>query len=444
MKVFDPSLTMKQQLQRALIGSVFLILAVFLIVLLGSGLGTISESRNRIISRLNEQTRIEVGKVSGAIADVVSQRLNTVAASVVQTMHSQALAFMRDTPTPLKSVSSWPEFEFKENCTVAMKCPGDSAFRALANNTFSAFVSLDSSSVYTMINYSPGNVPVLGAPFSTPSEFDRFNSSVQYRIPAFVNSKLALLDRVFSQVYSKGPSKDAMFFLYSAASMADPDNENQRLSILRQYPGMKRQVEDPSQVYDPAQRSWFTSAPTSGVGLRVYQETFTSQLVINLATKTSFYPSVSSDPVLPCPPIEMANYGATTEFAPYAASSGVCSSYYESYRQVDQAAANPSCCRSPCGLGPDFSDSVYNLDVPAAEGTMRSLQPNTYFGTRPYRCAARESGLRHLLGGSESKEKVTVVHAAVLALDEVAAILSRIEMQANRFVVICNDKTQEV
>ena len=45
---------------------------------------------------------------------------------------------------------------------------------------------------------------------------------------------------------------------------------------------------------------------------------------------------------------------------------------------------------------------------------------------------------------SESKERVTVVHAAVLALDEVAAILSRIEMQANRFVVICNDKTQEV
>ena len=83
MKVFDPSLTMKQQLQRALIGSVFLILAVFLIVLLGSGLGTISESRNRIISRLNDQTRIEVGKVSGAIADVVSQRLNTIAASVV-------------------------------------------------------------------------------------------------------------------------------------------------------------------------------------------------------------------------------------------------------------------------------------------------------------------------------------------------------------------------
>ena len=131
---------MKQQLQRALIGSVFLILAVFLIVLLGSGLGTISESRNRIISRLNDQTRIEVGKVSGAIADVVSQRLNTIAASVVQTMHSQALAFMRDTPTPLQSVSSWPEFEFKENCTVAMKCPGDSAVRALANNTFSAFI----------------------------------------------------------------------------------------------------------------------------------------------------------------------------------------------------------------------------------------------------------------------------------------------------------------
>lgn len=47
-------------------------------------------------------------------------------------------------------------------------------------------------------------------------------------------------------------------------------------------------------------------------------------------------------------------------------------------------------------------------------------------------------------GINEFKTKVTVVHAAVLALDEVAAILSRIEMQANRFVVICNDKTQEV
>ena len=437
MKVFDPSLTMKQQLQRALIGSVFLILAVFLIVLLGSGLGTISESRNRIISRLNEQTRIEVGKVSGAIADVVSQRLNTIAASVVQTMHSQALAFMRDTPTPLQSVSSWPEFEFKENCTVAMKCPGDSAVRALANNTFSAFISLNSSSVYTMINYSPGNVPLLGAAFSTPSEFDRLNSSVQYRIPAFVNSKLALLDRVFSQVYSKGPSKDAMFFLYSAASMADPDNENQRLSMLRQYPGMKRQVEDPTQVYDPAQRSWFTSAPTSGVGLRVYQETFTGQLVINLATKTSFYPSVASDPVLPCPPIQMATYGANTEFTPYAASSSVCSSYYESYRNVDRE--KPHCCQSLCKE--DFSSNYY-LDVPAAEGTIRSSQPNTYYGTRPYRCTARESGLRDSV--SDIKGKVTVVHAAVLALDEVAAILSRIEMQANRFVVICNDKTQEV
>ena len=441
MKVFDPSLTMKQQLQRALIGSVFLILAVFLIVLLGSGLGTISESRNRIISRLNDQTRIEVGKVSGAIADVVSQRLNTIAASVVQTMHSQALAFMRDTPTPLQSVSSWPEFEFKENCTVAMKCPSDSAVRALANNTFSAFISLNSSSVYTMINYSPGNVPLLGAAFSTPSEFDRFNSSVQYRIPAFVDSKLALLDRVFSQVYSKGPSKDAMFFLYSAASMADPDNENQRLSMLRQYPGMKRQVEDPTQVYDPAQRSWFTSAPTSGVGLRVYQETFTGKLVINLATKTSFYPSVASDPVLPCPPIQMATYGATTEFAPYAASSSVCSSYYESYRNVDRSSGEkPSCCQSPCR--DDFFYTNYHLDVPAAEGTMRSSQPNTYYGTRPYRCTAHESSMRD--GINEFKTKVTVVHAAVLALDEVAAILSRIEMQANRFVVICNDKTQEV
>jgi len=110
--------------------------------------------------------------------------------------------------------------------------------------------------------------------------------------------------------------------------------------------------------------------------------------------------------------------------------------------KLTQDPANPSCCRSPCGLGPGWS-SVYSLDVPAAEGTMQSSQPNTYFGTRPYRCAARESGLRHL-DGSESKEKVTVVHAAVLALNEVATILSRIEMQANRFVVICNDKTQEV
>ena len=235
--VFDPSLTMKQQLQRALIGAVFLIVAISLIVLLGSGLGTITASRNTIISRLNEQTRNEVAKVSGATADVLSQRLNTVAASVVQTLHFQALAIMRDTPTPLKSVKSWPEFEFKSGCVAALKCPADSATRNLADKD--AFVSLSSSSVYAMRNLNPGVVPVDGQAFTTSAEFDALQNPSSNPVPAFVNSKLALLDRVFPLVYSKGPSKDAMFFIYSAASMPDAANANQRLSVLRQYPGRR-------------------------------------------------------------------------------------------------------------------------------------------------------------------------------------------------------------
>ena len=421
--VFDPSLTMKQQLQRALIGAVFLIVAISLIVLLGSGLGTITASRNTIISRLNEQTRNEVAKVSGATADVLSQRLNTVAASVVQTLHFQALAIMRDTPTPLKSVKSWPEFEFKSGCVAALKCPADSATRNLADKD--AFVSLSSSSVYAMRNLNPGVVPVDGQAFTTSAEFDDLQNPLSNPVPAFVNSKLALLDRVFPLVYSKGPSKDAMFFIYSAASMPDAANANQRLSVLRQYPGMQRQVEDPSQVYDPSQRSWFTGAPTSGVGLRVYQETFTKQLVINLATKTTFRPSVTSDPVLPCPPVDMSISGSKTEFAPYAASSSVCNGYSAGYTNAELA--QPSCCRSACQDGTDFF-----MNVPAARGTMSTPKGA---GASPHRCTSRES---------RPDSEVTLVHAAVLALREVASILSKIEIQANRFIVICNPKTAEV
>ena len=428
MKVFDPSLTLKQQLQRALIGAVFLIVAIFLIVLLGSGLGTITASRNTISNRLNEQTRNEVSKVSGAIADVLSQRLNTVAASVVQTLHSQAMTFMRDTPTPLLAVASWPEFQFNAGCAAAMQCPSDTALRSLANNTFSAFSSLRSSSVYTMINSNPGIIPINGAAFTTATEFNRLSDSAQYPVPTFVNSKLALLDRVFPHVYSKGPSKDAMFFLYSAASMPDPADPIKRLSMLRQYPGMKRQVEDPNQVYDPAQRSWFTGAPTSGVGLRVYQETFTKQLVISLNTKTVFYPSVTSSPVLPCPPAEMLPSGSTTEFRPYAAPSGVCSSYSDAF-----SGGLGVCCTSAClaSSNPD----TYQLDIPVAPGT---LGTSATTGLRTYRCRAQENV------NFIDKGQVTLVHAAVMALSEVASILSKIEIQANRFIVICNRKTQEV
>lgn len=430
-RVFDPELTLKQQLQRALIGAVFLIVAIFLIVLLGSGLGTITASRNTIVARLNEQTRNEVAKVSGAIADVLSQRLNTVAASVVQTLHSQALTFMRDTPTPFKAVASWPEFEFNSGCAAAAKCPADTATRTLANNTFNAFASLSSSSVYAMINPAPGVTPVQGAAFTLPSEFNRMQDAALSPVPSYVNSKLALLDRVFPHVYSQGPSKDAMFFIYSAASMPDPANSIHRLSMLRQYPGMKRQVEDATQVYDPSQRSWFTSAPTSGVGLRVYQETFTKQLVINLATKTTFYPSVTSSPVLPCPPADMVPSGSTTEFAPYAASSGVCSNFRRFYGS-SHTTRNPNCCESACS---DSSANSYYMDMPAAAGTLGSPP---LAGVRPHTCTSQEN--QTFL----EKGQVTLVHAAVLALSEVAAVLSKIEIQANRFIVICNRKTQEV
>jgi hypothetical protein len=420
--VFDPSLTMKQQLQRALIGAVFIVVAVSLIVLLGSGLGTITASRNNIISRLNEQTRSEIAKVSGAIADVLSQRLSTVAASVVQTLHYQALAFMRDTPTPLKQVKSWAEFEFKSGCVASSKCPSDSANRALASKT--AFISLSSSSVYVMRNLNPGIIPIDGRAFTAPIEFDALQNPLINPVPAFVNSKLALLDRLFPLVYSKGPSKDAMFFIYSAASMPDPSDESRRLSMLRQYPGMQRQVEESDQVYDPSERSWFTSAPTSGVGLRVYQETFTKQLVINLATKTTFYPSVTSDPVLPCPPAEMSNFGSTTEFGPYAASSSVCNNYLESYTP-----ATVSCCKSVC----DDGSGDFHMNVPAAKGTLSKVG----LGPSPHKCASKQLP-------NAGKGQVTMVHAAVLALSEIASILSKIEIQANRFIVICNDKTKEV
>jgi hypothetical protein len=423
--VFDPSLTMKQQLQRALIGAVFIIVAISLIVLLGSGLGTITTSRNTIISRLNEQTRNEVAKVSGAIADVLSQRLNTVAASVVQTLQFQALAFMRDTPTPLKAVKSWPEFEFDPGCVATAKCPADSANRALANNTFSAFISLSSSSVYVMRNLNPGNIPVDGQAITTPVQFDAIQNPLTNPVPSFVNSKLALLDRVFPLVYSKGPSKDAMFFLYSAASMPDASDDSRRLSMLRQYPGMKRQVEDPSQIYDPSERSWFTGAPTSGVGLRVYQETFTKQLVINLATKTTFYPSVTSSPVLPCPPAELSNFGSTTEFGPYLASSSVCANYLQSY--IPQMV---SCCQSVCS---ESIDDFY-VNIPTAKGTLSTSKGS---GASTYKCSSKQLS-------NAQKGQVTLVHAAVLALSEVASILSKIEIQANRFIVICNDKTKEV
>ena len=64
-RIFDPSLTMKQQLQRALIGAVFLIVAIFLIVLLGSGLGTIDTSRSTIVRRLNHQQNAVNGSDPG-------------------------------------------------------------------------------------------------------------------------------------------------------------------------------------------------------------------------------------------------------------------------------------------------------------------------------------------------------------------------------------------
>jgi hypothetical protein len=276
-----------------------------------------------------------------------------------------------------------------------------------------------------MRNLNPGIIPVDGQALTTSAQFDDLQNSSLNPIPAFVNSKMALLDRVFPLVYSKGPSKDAMFFIYSAASMPDAANSNQRLSMLRQYPGMKRQVDDLSQAYDPSQRSWFTSAPNSGVGLKVYQETFTKQLVINLATKTTLHPSVTRHPALPCPPVDMGFSASATEFTPYAASAGVCSSYSEFY--TDAVRAQPACCRSAC-QGPDF----FYMNIPAAKGTVSTSKG---IGATPYRCTSKESQLN---------SEVTLVHAAVLALSEVASIISKIEIQANRFIVICNRKTAEV
>ena len=432
-RIFDPALTMKQQLQRALIGAVLFIVAIFLIVLLGSGLGTISTSRSTIVSRLNQQTRNEVAKVSGAIADVLSQRLNTVAASVVQTLQSQAMAFMRDTPTPLKPVSSWPEFDFVPGCA-GNQCPSDTATVSLATNTFNAFASLTSSSVYSMQNEAPGSVPVTGTAFTTTTQFQTNINSKP--VPSFVNSKLALLDRVFPLVYTKGPSSGAMFFLYSAASMPDPNNAGWTLSMLRQYPGMKRQADDTTQgVYDPAQRSWFTGAPTTGVGLKVYKETFTKQLVINLATKAIIYPSVTglsvtSNPVLPCPPTVMSYNGYTTEFNPYAPTTSICRNYGQFY--TGSASSLPSCCVSPCGTS---STNPY-MSMPTARGTMGTSYSSPSATTTT--CSSSQPS------SASNEGQVTLVHAAVLALSEVASILSKIEIQANRFIVICNAKTQEV
>ena len=419
---------MKQQLQRALIGAVFLIVAIFLIVLLGSGLGTIDTSRSTIVRRLNQQTQNEVAKVSGAIADVLSQRLNTVAASVVQTLQSQALAFMRDTPTPLKAVTSYAEFGFTSGCAPP-QCPADTASVSLADGTFQAFASLTASSVYSMRNVAPGIVPVDGTAFTTPQQFTDLTNSVTNPVPAFVNSKMALLDRVFPLVYTKGPSSGAMFFIYSAASMPDPNNPTYRLSMLRQYPGMKRQVEDPTQTYDPAQRSWFTGAPLSGVGLKVYKETFTGKLVINLASKARLYPSVTSSPVLPCPPTSMSFNGYTTEFSPYAPTSSICSNYGKFYGYTNAA---PPCCVSSC----PNSASGFDINVPTARGTMGTTS-NSNPGATSQPCSSSQSS-------TSDVGEVTLVHAAVLALSEIASILSKIEIQANRFIVICNAKTQEV
>lgn len=77
----------------------------------------------------------------------------------------------------------------------------------------------------------------------------------------------------------------------SAFDKAEPGSDF--ISIHRTYPGTEKPLAADGTAYRPPSRSWFRKAVEDGLYIKAYQETFTSEIVINLSSRKTTQVEVS-------------------------------------------------------------------------------------------------------------------------------------------------------